>query len=221
MTQEYIVKRILFILGLLALCLTLSAQSKGIQFLKSLAVPGLSQVTSGRSYGYGMLAAEVGIISGMLYINNERDLKSREAYEFALKYAHVNPGEYPEQYFRNLSRFNSSGFDADGFNARVRQTAMDLYPNDPIAQQQYIDANAYGNDMAWNWDSPELRGQYSKIRIKTQDLRDYGKIAVGVLILNHLVSGIDVLRYFSETTRSQVYFDIKDKHPMLMLGVEW
>lgn len=214
-------KRFLIIISIVLLTLTLSAQSKGLEFLKSLAVPGLSQVINGRAYGYGMMAAEVGIISGMFYINNERNLKARESYEFAIKNAHINPGTYSDQYFRNLSRFNSSGFEAGGYNARIRQTAMDLYPNDPVAQQQYIDTNAYGDDMAWNWDSPTLRGEYSKIRIKTQDLRDYGKIAVGVLILNHLVSGIDVLRYFSETTRSQVYFDIQDQHPMLMLDVQW
>jgi hypothetical protein len=214
-------KRTLVTFTILLLAVSLSSQSKGLEFLKSLAVPGLSQVTNGRAYGYGMMVAEVGIISGMFYINNERDLKARETYEFAIKHAHINPGDYSEEYFRNLSRFNSSGFDADGFNARVRQTAMDLYPNDPISQQLYIDNHAYGEDMSWNWDSPSLRGQYSKIRIKTQDLRDFGKIAVGVLILNHLVSGIDVLRFFSETTRSQVYFDIKDNHPMLMLGMEW
>ncbi|MDP2401567.1 MAG: hypothetical protein Q8M66_06270, partial [Actinomycetota bacterium] len=99
--------------------------------------------------------------------------------------------------------------------------AINLYPNDPASQQQYIDANMYSDDYAWNWDSPDHRGQYSRIRIKTQTLRDYGTMAVGVLILNHLISGFDVLRFHSEDKRSQVYFDIVDKAPMLKLAVEW
>jgi len=214
-------KRPIFLLVLLVLVSAMPAKSKGFEMLKSLAIPGFAQVTNGRSYGYAMMASEAGIISSMIYFNNEEKLKAREAYEYALKYAHINPGDYPDQYFRTLSRYNSSGFDAGGYNNEVRETAMQLYPGDPAAQQQYIDANAIPDDQAWNWDSTDIRGRYSKIRIQSQDMRDYGSIAVGVLILNHLVSGVDVLRFFTEKARSQVYFDYRDHNPMLMLNIQW
>lgn len=197
----------------------LSAQSKGGQFLKSLIVPGLSQVSEGRDYGYAMMLSEISIISGMVYLNSEERLKARESYEFALRYAHIRPGSYNESYFRDLSRYNSGGFDADGYNAKVRRDAMSLYPNNPVAQQQYIESNAYPEEMYWAWESPDLRAQYSKIRIKTQDLRDFGQIAVGVLILNHLISGIDVLRYHSEDRRSQISVGLKGKQPILNISV--
>ncbi len=199
----------------------LCARSRGSDFLQSLLVPGLSQVRSGRNYGYAMMASEVGIISTMFYLSTERQLKTQEYYEYALKFAHIEPGTYSDQYYRDLSRFNSSGFEAGGYNAMIRQQAIQLYPNDPIQQQLYIDENIYPDDYAWNWDSVEHRGAYSKIRIKTQDLRDYGTLAVGVLIVNHLISGVDVLRSHSETKRSQVWLDIKDRHPMLMLNYKW
>lgn len=92
-------KRLILIALVLASAFGLTAKSKGFEMLKSLAIPGFSQVTNGRGYGYAMMATEVGIISSMLYFNNEEKLKARDAYEFALKYAHINPGKYSDQYF--------------------------------------------------------------------------------------------------------------------------
>lgn len=212
-------KLIVITLLLIILSVSLTAESRGLKFLQSLAVPGLSQVRSGRDYGYAMLAAEAGIISGIFFLNAEENLKAQEYYEYALKFAHIQPGDYPDQFFRDLSRYDSSGFEAGGYNADVRQTAMQLYPDDPIAQQIYIDENIYPEDYAWNWDSSESRGSYSEIRIQTQDLRDYASMAIGVLIVNHLISGIDAL--LQKPDNSQVYLDIKDRNPMLMLSLEW
>ncbi|MDP2172791.1 MAG: hypothetical protein Q8M98_11795 [Candidatus Cloacimonadaceae bacterium] len=214
-------KRNIIIILILISALGLSAQSKGLQFLQSLAVPGLSQVRNGKSYGYAMMTSEVGIISTLIVLNQEQQLREQEYYEFAIRHAHIAPRDYEDQYFRDLSRYNSSGFEANGYNAMIRQRAINLYPNDPAGQQQYIDENIYPEDYAWYWDSSGHRGQYSQIRIKTQDLRDYGKMAIGVLILNHLISGFDVLRYHSEDRRAKVYFDILDSAPMVKINYEW
>jgi hypothetical protein len=206
---------------ILALSSVLAAESRGVRFLQSAAVPGLSQIREGRGYGCAMLGAEVGIISTMLFLNEEENLKAQEYYEYALKFAHIAPGEYEDQYYRDLSRYNSSGYEAGGYNATVREKAISLYPDDPVQQQAYIDANIYTDEYAWNWDSVDNRGAYSKIRIQTKSLRDYGMLAVGVLIVNHLVSSIDVLRYTSQEAKAQVYLDIKDRSPMLMVNVQW
>jgi hypothetical protein len=216
-----IIKRLIPLLLLLAAVTILPAENKGWKFLQSIAVPGLSQIRDGRHYGYAMLTSEVGIISSMLYLNTEEKLKTQEYYEYAIKYAHIGVGEYPDQYFRDLSRYSSSGYDAGGYNAQVRETAIQLFPYDTTSQQAYINEHAYTDGQSWNWDSVDNRSAYSKIRVQTQDLRDYSKLAVGVLIVNHLISGIDVLRLISESNRSQVYLDIKDKTPTVNLRVEW
>jgi hypothetical protein len=214
-------KRYLIALAACILIGSLSAQSKGLQFLQSLAVPGLSQIRDGRDYGYAMLASEVGIISTIWFLNTEEKLKQQEYYEYALKYAHINPGSYDDQYYRNLSRYNSSGYEAGGYNAMIREQAMEIYPNDPVQQQIYIDGHVYPDGYAWNWDSLENRAAYSKIRIHTQDLRDYGTMAVGVLIANHLISGIDVLRYFSESNRTRMTMRMSKGVPMLVIDYKW
>jgi hypothetical protein len=44
---------------------------------------------------------------------------------------------------------------------------------------------------------------------------------MGVLIVNHLISGIDALRYTGKEINPQVYLDIKDNQPILMFTYKW
>ena len=102
----------------------------------------------------------------------------------------------------------------------IRQQAIEHFPGDSQAQQEYIDSNIYSDEMAWNWDSSADRGNYSKMRIRTQDLKDYAKIATGIMIFNHLVSGIDILR-ISGVESSRFSLGMKDRQPLLMLDISF
>ncbi len=84
------------ILLLLLLTVSLSAESRGVKVLKSLVVPGLSQIQDGHNYGYAMLSAEAGIISTLFYFNEEEKLKAQKYYEYAIKFAHIEPGKYEQ-----------------------------------------------------------------------------------------------------------------------------
>lgn len=216
-TSKYLIPLIL----LLAFGAGLAAESTGWQLGQSLILPGLAQVRNGRNYGYGMLAAEGAIISSLIYLKQESNLKKQEYYEYALRFAHIEPGEYQDSYLRDISKYNSSGYEAGGYNAAVREEAIRLFPHDPAQQQIYLEKNIYLDNLAWNWDSVENRGSYVQIRTQAQNLRDYGSMALGVLIVNHLISGIDVLRYNAKNPQAHVYLDIKDRSPMLMFNFEW
>jgi hypothetical protein len=209
---------------IIALCIYahVSGINRGLGLLRAIAVPGWSQVASGHNYGYAMLASEAAIIGSMYYMNNESNILLQDSYEYAIKYAHLNPGEYDNKFYNNLSRFESSGFDANGYNALVRQTAMSMYPYDPVAQQNYIDENGYSDDKYWYWDATSHRNQYNKLRNRSQDMENYASVTVGVLILNHLISGVDYLLFSSRDERhTEVYFGVKDKSPMLFLNYHW
>lgn len=214
-------KRLLALLITISLLSSAFAAGKGVSFLRSMVIPGYSQVASGRNYGYAMMASEATIIGGLVFFNEESDLLLQESYEYAIKFAHLTPGSYDNDFFTNISKFESSGYDANGYNAMVRKTALEQFPYDPIAQQEYIDANSYGEDKYWSWDNPSNRSAFNKLRNDSQDYEDYAKVAVGVLILNHLISGIDVLRYSSEAKRSHVYFKLKQRTPMMVLSYQW
>ncbi len=195
--------------------------AQGKDFLLSLAVPGFSQVRSGRDYGYLMLAAEAALFGTSYYLANESDLLLEESYVYALKYAHINPSDYDAEFFKNLGKYDSSGFDARGYNATVRHDAQFLHPDDPVAQQIYIDNHAYGEDRYWSWDAGDNRSEYNRMRNDSLDLESYGKLVVGMVILNHLVSGIDVLRYHSQDRRAQLSVDMVNDNPLLKLSVRF
>jgi len=199
----------------------LAAQSRGVVFLRSLAVPGLSQVIDGRDYGYAMMTSEALIIGSMYFMTNESKVLKQDSYEYAIKFAHLNPGSYNSDFYNNLAKYESSGYDAGGYNAWVRKTAMEQFPYDPILQQEYIDTYSYGDDQYWAWDASTHRSEYNKLRNRSQDFKDYAMVATGVLILNHLVSGIDALRYNAQANRSHVSFGLKDKTPLLQLSYTW
>ncbi len=198
------------------------AVSRGVGFLRALAVPGWSQIASGHSYGYAMVASELGIIGSLMYFGNESDVLKQDSYEYAVKFAHLNPGYYDSKFYNNLSRYESSGFDANGYNAMVRQSAMTMFPYDAAAQQSYIDENGYFENKYWSWDSPSDRSQYNKLRNKSQDYEDYASVTAGVLILNHLISGVDYL-LFSERDKEKanVYMSVKDNEPILCFKYRW
>ncbi len=198
-------------------CTTLSAETKGRLLLKSLLIPGWGQVSLDRNYGYAMMTAEVGIISSLFYLDNEEQLKKTEAYEYALKYAHIQPGTYSAEYYAHLSKYSSSGYDAGGYNAMIRQAAIAEYPGDPEAQTAYINQHIYTDDYAWNWDDTSNRRKYGSIRADINNYQDYAKMVSGVMILNHLVSAVDILRMKADNPRTQLSFGVLNQHPILML----
>lgn len=210
-----------FIIILLLVIICLSAQSKGSLFLRSLIVPGWGQVHSGRNYGYAMMASELAVISSLYYFDNEQKLKSDEAYDYAMKFAHIAAGNYSDEYFAHLSRYSSSGFEAGGYNAMIREQAMVEYPGQPDMQQQYIDANIYPDDLAWNWESDSKRRNYGDIRGDMNRNEEYAKIFTGVLILNHIVSAVDILRLDSEKRRTNISFGVMQRSPMLYLDYKF
>lgn len=128
-------KRIYIFLLIILFAAMLFAENRSLMVLKSLAVPGLSQINSGKEYGYVMLTTEALIIGSLFYFNSESDILKQESYEYAIKYAHLAPGHYSDTYFKHLARYESSGFDAGGYNNWIRQTALELYPYDPAMQQ--------------------------------------------------------------------------------------
>lgn len=187
----------------------------------SLLIPGYTQVKNGRTYGYALVAAEALVIGSQLYLKSEANLLKEESYVYAVKYAHINPGDYDQEFLKNLGKYNSSGYDALGYNAAVRAEAMRLYSADPIQQQQYIDDHAYLDDKYFSWETESDRSQYNQMRNKAQDFESFAKLALGVTILNHLISGIDVLRYNAQERRASFSVDVRHNVPQVKLSVKF
>jgi len=193
-SPNLITKALLTIL-IASACLIIQAKVYTINpIAKSLLVPGWGQASQGHNYGYAMLTSEALIWSAYFYNSNEKSLKDRESYEYALKFAHIAPGHYSSDYYRTISKYSSSGFNAGGYNAMIRQSAIGEYPQDPIAQQAYIDQNKMPDNRSWEWDASNNRKNYSNMRKNILEIKDRAQIMTGLIIANHLISGIDMFR---------------------------
>ena len=146
---------------------------KGKDFLKSMLLPGLGEVTSGHKSGYVSIASEVLIWSSRWYIYNEQDLKDEQSYVLALKSAHINRDiKFNEDYISKLKNYMSSGFEPGGYNEEILHKAIILYPNDKEKQDEYLNQNMIPDNLSWQWDSKEdkhdfgiMRKEYCNIRI--------------------------------------------------------
>ena len=128
-------------------------------FLRSALIPGWGEITQGRSSGYINLAAEFFLWSSIFYFNEEEDLLLKESFNYAVKYAHIDPqADITDEYLYHLTKYNSSGYEAGGYNAYIVEQAEDI--EDPVARQEFIENNIYPDELNWEWDSKENRRQY-------------------------------------------------------------
>jgi len=184
-----------------------------ISLMKSALIPGWGELSNGSKSGYVFLSLEVAFWFSKYYVNTEKKLSEREAYNYAVQYAHIDPMlEYSEEYYGYLKKYGSSGYEPGGFNAIVVETAMALYPNDIIEQNKYIKDNSISEEKSWNWSSYEDRAYYSGRRTDILDYSDMSKAIGGMILANHLISGINsLLGNVKQNKRleTQVYFDSK------------
>ncbi len=162
-------------------------------FLRSALIPGWGEISQGSSSGYFLLAAEAFLWSSIFYFNEEEDLLLRESFNYAVKYAHIDPDAgFDDQYFYNLTRYNSSGYESGGYNAYIVEQAEGI--DDPVERQEFIENNIYSDDLFWEWDSKENRRQYGIKRKDSTHYTDYAKAVTGVIIANHFISAINSVR---------------------------
>ncbi len=190
--MQFTSKKIVLLFVLMMIFMSAFAQhSPGLMFLKSLVVPGYGELSQGNSVGYAFIVSEVLLWSSMFYFQEESDISERHAYEYAMKYAGIQPGNFDGKYQQDLSKYDSWGYEAGGYNEAVRRTAINRYPDDPEARTTYIEEHAYTENEKWNWDSRERRSQYSSYYKDIQRNKDYAQAMVGAIVLNHLVSGFN------------------------------
>lgn len=218
-------KRIILICLTLTLTLPLLADSYSFSPLKSAMLPGWGQISNGHKAGYIHLGLEVAFISSLIYFTNEADLKNKQSINYAIKFAHIPTTNQADSYYKTIGRYNSSYYEAGGYNQDVLNDAIASFPGDPIAQQEYINENAIPDNQNWRWDSKDNRYKYNNLRQDYFLNQDYTTIATGVLVANHIFSFIDMLiRYKNRdiADRYSLYSSInKEMTPMLNLQLNF
>ncbi|MCD4796032.1 MAG: hypothetical protein K8R49_02535 [Candidatus Cloacimonetes bacterium] len=211
--------KLILLIVIAFVCTSLLAEeiNPRINILKSAVIPGWGELSSKNSSGYIFLATELMFWSSHFYFIQEAELKDKASYNYAVKYAHIEPGDYSDQYFYHLTRYENYGFETGGYNAHIVETAKNKYPDDPVAQTEYINANIYSDDFFWEWDNDDRKHDYSILRKRITQYNDYAKAFTGAIIANHIISMINSARISSKLKRlnAGVQFD-SNMNPMII-----
>ncbi|MCK4956539.1 MAG: hypothetical protein KAS49_02805 [Candidatus Cloacimonetes bacterium] len=192
-------------------------------FFKSAIVPGWGELSANNYSGFVFITAETILWLSKYYVNNERTLSERKAHNYAVQFAHIDPSlDFDEDFYDHMKAFASSGYETGGYNSFIAEQAIARFPNKKEAQTLYIAANSYSEEYSWNWDSYDDRAYYSGRRTDILDFSDVSKAITGVIILNHLISGINSLRGSAKRKRLETRVSLDSEfNPLLFVSYKF
>jgi len=205
-------RKLILILLLLTLVSLMIAKEINIKthMLRSALIPGWGELAADNKTGFVFLTTEIVLISSRFYFLEEADLKEKASYNYAVKYAHIDPDiDITDEHYYHMSRYESSGFDTGGYNAYIVEIAKARFLDDPDAQTQYIENNTYTNDEFWEWDNEDEQRKYSTLRKNITHYGDYAKAVTGAIIANHIISALNAFRASSrlKNLNAHIQFD--------------
>ncbi len=152
-------------------------KEKGKAFLFSLLLPGAGEYYVGnkkmaKAFFFTEMILWAGAISFDSYSNWKRD----DMYVYAATHAGAQAADKPAQYFVDIGNYNN------------------IHEYNDAKQRQREFYKVYSEDeYYWNWDSPQNRDKFEKMRISSDRAHNRTIFAIGGIIANHLVSAIDAV----------------------------
>lgn len=184
-------KKTLSLLILLVSVLTANAKERILPIGMSLILPGSGELYLGKvNRGAALITADV--ISIAAYFNAESNMQSlNKSYK---QFAKIHAGadtDFGDRYYQRLQEYYSS-YDFNTIQELLARNYYLVYNYDPDAYELYLAANTYNTDEAWQWDSRTNWKQYKNLRKRHQQTKMDKNLFFGVLILNRVVSALDV-----------------------------
>lgn len=152
-------------------------EARAILF-KSLILPGWGEHSiDHHTRAYVMNGTELGLwVSYALFHLSGRSLE-RDMKAYAAVHAGINPAGKDLFYFTDMGNYMNL-YEYNDQKLRNRQSIY-LYPDD----EEYF----------WAWDSDDARREFDEQRIRSQELLQMATFALGGLVLNRIVSVIDII----------------------------
>jgi len=157
--------------------------------LLSLLIPGLGEWRMGHHKAAKIfMGTEVimwaSYLSTLGYINvQQNDLKT-----FAATNAGVNTGDKDDQYWIDVGQANS----------------IYAFNESKLLERDLNGRYEEGAGFDWQWQSEEDRRTYREKRLRRLDWKRTSTFVAGGIVLNHLVSAVDVLRIVRKRGKSDV-----------------
>jgi len=199
-------QKLVLLLALLILFFTLEGTNRWQYTALSAALPGSGELLMGKTQrGIALLSADILVWSFFLKSANDmRDLQ-RTYKQYAYQYAGV-PLDRDSGYYQVIQNYISS----NEFNQLQEMLARNYFIltlNDQQAYQEYIDNNTYTGEFGWQWENIQNWHHYKSLRRKHRITQMENQIFVGLLILNRLVSVINVNLLFNRSrVQSSLFF---------------
>ena len=146
--------------------------------IKSIHLPGWGQKALGRKkrarvYNY----FESGLILTIVGSSTFSNITIKNYIAFASEHAAISSSKKNHKYWVDIGNYGSI---TDYNDEHLRNREMDdLYPDD--------------KKWSWDWDSDTNRKAFEKKRISSDQLKLAATFGIGALVVNHIVSAIDVL----------------------------
>lgn len=145
---------------------------------RSLILPGLGEYNLGyNSRGKAFLITEavlwLGTASSMIAAGNE--MTNYKA--FAANHAEVSGKGKSHEYWVDIGNYLTT----------------DDYNEEHLRWRQFDDLYPMTKEWIWSWDSDKNRKNFKKLRIRVDRYKLAGKFIIGAVVLNHILSAVDVL----------------------------
>jgi hypothetical protein len=162
--------------------------------LYSLLLPGTGELYLGHSgRATGFFVAEGLIWTSFIYWTVAEDMRQDDYIEQAQLNAGVGVSSAADSYWSLVGQYiSSSGDGPDTYEEQLRIDARNLYPDDPAAQDAYVNENLPQGDEAWSWTSLALQDNYVATRQSAQQADNNAEYSIAAAVLNRIISVIDV-----------------------------
>lgn len=158
---------------------------------KSLILPGLGEYGLGENKrGQIFTMTELSLWTVLFLSQNIVDISETQFKSTASKHAGVTTRGKSNQYFVDIGNYETM---EDYNETQQRYRSPDLvYPA--------------GLGFQWSWDSDKSRNRFKKYRINRDLARKVGRFVIGGIVLNHIISVIDVtyLHRIKKTQKSSI-----------------
>jgi len=146
--------------------------------LKSVILPGWGEHSLGyKTRGYVMNSSELGLWVGYAALIFMGQSAEKDMMAYAATHAGIDPSGKDNFYFTDIGNYSN----------------IHEYNDQKLRYRQFTSLYPETAEYSWAWDSDYAREKFDKLRYKSQQTLHIATFALGGLILNRIVSMIDVI----------------------------
>ena len=138
-----------------------------------------------RAYVY--IASEILLIS----YYGVKSYQSRNLFNYSRTFAYENAGVLLPPAYNNVWRIVESDLSYEKYIEYLYRQARQLYPDDPLKQEEYV--NEHRPSVYWNWNNLNSYLQFQRLLKKYREIGSQRTLVLGLVVLNHIASGMDYL----------------------------